>query len=221
MKRSMRVERLYAAIKPSYQNGDPGHDVSHIDRVMATCERLGAVEGADIEILVASAMLHDVVNLPKDHPERLQASQMAAKQSLQHLQEAGFESSEIERITNIIIEHSYSLGKQPSSIESAILQDADKLDALGAIGIMRAVTCGCRLGSSYYDPQDPLAEERELNDKRNTIDHFFTKLYKLPALMNTKEGRNEANRRVEFMRQFLRELWIEAGVEAKTGQSDR
>jgi uncharacterized protein len=106
----------------------------------------------------------------------------------------------------VIIEHSYSLGLKPSSIESAILQDADRIDALGAIGIMRATTCGTKLGSNYYEPSDPFAIGRELNDKQFTIDHYYVKLLKLADSMNTGAGKNEAENRTEYMKDFLKQL---------------
>jgi uncharacterized protein len=209
-----RLDRLQEKAKGLYQNGDAGHDFAHICRVMGLCERIGRVENANIEILLAAAMLHDVVNLPKNHPERLLASQMAADHSTGLLTDAGFSEPEIKQIAAVIREHSYSLGRPPTSIESAVLQDADKLDAVGAIGVMRAVTCGAKIGSSYYDSVDPLAESRELDDKRYVIDHFFTKLLKLPDLMNTRAGRDEAERRVRFVRLFLEQLKTEIGGES-------
>jgi uncharacterized protein len=201
-----RLEILLEKARPFYDNGDPGHDFVHIQRVMANCKRIGAIAGADLELLLPAAILHDVVNLPKNHPERLEASRMAAEKSHALLRESGYTENEIAKVTEIITEHSYSLGKKPSSIESAVLQDADKLDALGAIGIMRAVSCGCRLGSSYYSVEDPHATSRELNDKAYTVDHFYTKLFKLPELMNTPAARREAESRVKFMRTFLEQM---------------
>ncbi|MEK6628584.1 MAG: HD domain-containing protein, partial [Bdellovibrionota bacterium] len=189
-----------------YDNGDPSHDFVHILRVVENCRRLGHAVQANLKILLPAAILHDVVNLPKNHPERLQASQMAAEKSRQVLAEVGYSEFEIDKIAEIITEHSYSLGCKPTSIESAVLQDADKLDALGAIGVMRTVSSGCRLGASYYDPAEPIAHERCLNDKAYTIDHFFTKLYKLPDLMNTEAAKIEAKERVYFMRSFLNQL---------------
>ena len=201
-----RIEALLEMAKGSYDNGDPAHDIAHINRVIATCKSLCTTEAADAKIVLAAAILHDVVNLPKNHPERLKASEMAAEKSRNMLSDCGFSALEINRIATVITEHSYSLGKKPSSVESAILQDADKLDAVGAIGIMRALSCGYRLGSSYYHEEDPFAENREFNDKAYTIDHFFTKLCKLPDLMNTASAKKEARRRVEFMRAFLAQL---------------
>ena len=201
-----RIESVLTQARSFYDNGDPSHDFVHVERVMANCRRIGASVGANLELLLPAAILHDVVNLPKNHPERLQASRMAAEKSHAILFSAGYTEDEITKIREIITEHSYSLGKKPSTIESAVLQDADKLDALGAIGIMRTVTCGARMGSSYYEPGEPIAEKRALNDKAFTVDHFFAKLFKLPDLMNTDVGRKEAHARMSYMRGFLEQL---------------
>lgn len=201
-----RIEKLFELAKSFYSNGDPSHDINHIQRVMANCRQICLTERANLDIVLAAALLHDLVNLPKNHPERLQASQMAAEKSHRYLVEAGFSSEEIEKIKSVIKEHSYSLGQRPSSVESAILQDADKLDALGAIGVMRTVTTGCRMNSSYYNVTDLFAQDRDWDDKNFTVDHFFTKLLKLPDLMNTAFAKTEAERRAQFMIQFLNQL---------------
>ncbi len=201
-----RLEILFELAKGFYDNGDPGHDLNHIRRVMATCYRIGELERANLDVLLAAALLHDVVNVPKDHPQRFLASEKAADCAANLLHEANFDKGEIDKIMVVIKEHSYSRGLHPSSIESAILQDADKLDATGAIGIMRTVTCGARMGAAYYDMNEPFAQTRDLNDRAFTIDHFYTKLLKLPDLMNTKAGADEAQRRVVFMKSFLDQL---------------
>jgi uncharacterized protein len=203
-----RFTALYQkAITEYVNNGDPGHDERHIERVLATCVRLARENPpADLMILLPAALLHDVVNVPKNHPDRLQASRQAAEMAIQMLRDNGYTEDEIGKIKQVIIEHSYSLNLRPSSIESAILQDADKLDALGAIGVMRTVTCGARMGASYYDPTQVFPETRPCDDKVFTVDHFFAKLFKLPERMNTEGARREADRRVHFMQEFLKEL---------------
>ncbi len=129
-----RINKLTELVKGKYDNGDPGHDFAHIMRVIGTCKSIGSKVGANLEVLIPAAMLHDVVNLPKDHPERKQASQKAAEEAKNILRNLEYSNEEVNRIETVIIEHSYSLGKKPSCIESAVLQDADRLDALGAIG---------------------------------------------------------------------------------------
>lgn len=173
---------------------------------MKTCQSLAASENADTAITLAGALLHDIVNLPKDHPERKHASRMAAERAHGLLVDAAFSEAEIKHVQQVILEHSFSLGLRPSSIESAIVQDADRLDAVGAIGVLRVTSCGCRLGAAYYHRQDPFATARPLDDKSFTVDHFFTKLFQLPELMNTAAAKTEAAKRVEFMRDFLAQL---------------
>jgi uncharacterized protein len=202
-----RFEKLVSMTRSKYENnGDPGHDFAHILRVITTCRKIGISVGAHLDILLPAALLHDVVNVPKNHPDRMKASQQAAAEAAGILKTVGYSEEEIEHIQTVITEHSYSLGKKPSSIESAVLQDADRLDALGAVGIMRMVTCGSRMGSVYYDLGDPFASQRELDDKKFTIDHLYVKLFGLAKKMNTEPGLVEAAERVKFMESFVQQL---------------
>ena len=95
----------------------------------------------------------------------------------------------------------------------AALQDADRLDALGSVGIARCLAVSAQLNAVLFDGPDPWAEHRELNDRRFSVDHFFTKLFKLPANMNTATGYKEAQSRVRHMRAFLQQLADELGVD--------
>lgn len=207
-----RFEQVFAAARPLYPTDDPGHDLGHIQRVLRSCRQLGAQENARLELLLPAAALHDLVNVPKNHPDRANASRLAADRARPILAAADYAPDEIAAIAQAILEHSFSLGKKPSSLESAVLQDADRLDALGAVGIMRCISCGAQMGATYYDLADPLARHRPLDDKAFSIDHFFVKLFQLPDLMNTSAGRAEALRRVGFMQSFLRQLGSEIGV---------
>lgn len=204
-----RIQKLIPLIKPFYQSGDPAHDWIHVGRVMKTCQLLSQGEEVHLSCLLAGAMCHDLVNLPKDHPERKKASQLAADQAEPFLKESGFDSTEIQMIKSIILEHSFSKGLKPSTIEAAILQDADRLDALGAIGVLRCAAVNSQMKTNFYEPLDPFAKERELDDKSFMVDHYYVKLLKLPEMMNTQNGRAEAQRRADFMRSFLHELGTE------------
>jgi len=212
--REERLERLIVVTRGRYASDDPGHDWTHVERVVRSCQELGGVAGADLSLLVPAALLHDVVNRPKDDPARLLASRDAADEAARLLSQAGYSHGEILRICSIVLEHSYTAGRAPSSLESAILQDADRLDALGAVGILRAATCGARLGAAYYHSGDPFARDRQLDDFRYTLDHFYTKLLTLPETLNTEAARREAERRVVFMGEFLAELGREIGASA-------
>lgn len=202
-----RLEQLTEFAREKYNhNGDPSHDFAHITRVMESCRRIGSSVGADFEVLLPAALLHDVINVPKNHPDRIRASQQSAQEAAGILKVAGYTEEEIKKIQLVITEHSYSLGKSPSNVESSVLQDADRLDALGAVGIMRMVTCGGRLRRVYYDSSDPFASRRALDDGKFTIDHLYVKLFGLVDKMNTEAGRIEAAQRVKFMKVFVDQL---------------
>jgi uncharacterized protein len=189
---------------------DPGHDTGHCLRVTLWTLRL--LEGEiDAREAIAAALLHDVVNLPKDSPDRAQASVKSAELAEQLLPQAQFDHGAVTRIAEAIRDHSYSRGKTPSSPLGRALQDADRLEALGALGIFRTATCGAKMGASYLHREDPWAKRRPLDDKRYTVDHFFEKLLRLTETMNTERGRAEAQRRTEFMRTFLTQLGTEIG----------
>ena len=207
---NQRWQQLIRFVQSKYENnGDAAHDWNHILRVVGNCKRIGANVGANLEILIPAALLHDVINVPKNHPDRLRASQQAADEADGILRLAGYQPSEISQIQVVITEHSYSLGKKPSCIESAVMQDADRLDALGAIGLMRTITCGARMGAKYYCAEEPFAQTRELDDKNFTMDHLYVKLFKLLENFNTEEARSDGQQRVQFMNQFVDQLRTE------------
>lgn len=198
-----RLENLIPLVKPFYSAEDPAHDWPHIGRVIAMCRKLATGESVDLPCLLAAAYCHDIVNLPKNHPDRSRASELAAEKAAPLLQESGFTTSEIQKIQKIVIEHSFSKGLKPSSLEAAIVQDADRLDTLGAIGVLRCASVNTQMKSSFYEPFDPLAENRDLDDKKYMVDHYFVKIFKLPEMMNTPKAKVEAQKRVEYMKHFL------------------
>lgn len=195
---------------------DPGHDVAHAHRVAVWTLRLAPDEPA--RACIAAALLHDAVNVPKDSPERSSASTLSAELARTIL-EPHLDPAIVDRIADAIRDHSYSRGARPTTALGRALQDADRLEALGALGLCRTLSCGARMGAQYFDPHDPWAADRELQDTKYTVDHFFTKLLKLPATMCTEAGRAEAERRVAFMRAFLDQLSLELGVPHSTGRA--
>lgn len=204
-----RLEVLIPLVKPFYTPDDPAHDWPHVGRVIASAKRLAEGEMVDLPCLLAAVCCHDIVNLPKNHPERSQASQLAAQRAAPLLMQSGFSNEEIKKIQQYIIEHSFSKGLKPTSLEAAILQDSDRLDTLGAIGVLRCASVNTQMKSSFYEPFDPLAESRELDDKKYMVDHYFVKIFKLPEMMNTTKGKTEALKRVDYMKGFLSTLMLE------------
>ena len=202
-----KLEEIANYVQPRLEN-DPGHDFSHCQRVARWTIQFGEGKFED-RLAIAASLLHDIVNLPKNHPEAHLASQYSAEVSRKLLKELLFDEAEISLISDAILDHSYSRGKVPTSYLGKALQDADRLEALGALGIFRLISTGTKMGARYFNSEDPWAQNRVLDDKKYSLDHFFTKLLKLPATMTTEAGRNEAERRCEFIQLFLDELHLE------------
>ncbi len=188
-------------IGPSLSD-DPGHDIGHVLRVGLWAQRLGGDEVSPREA-IAAALCHDIVNVPKDSPKRSQASSMSARAARRLLPKYGFDSASVNAIADAVRDHSFSRGAVPNTLLGRVLQDADRLDALGAIGIIRNFGTGARIGAKYFDIDDPWAGDRELDDKAYSLDHFFTKLVTLSKTMCTPGGRVEAVRRISIMEGFL------------------
>lgn len=191
----------------------PSHDLSHVERVLRTAERLAEREGADRDVCRAAALLHELVNLPKDHPDSARSGDLCAEEAARVLRGAGAEAVFVERVADAIRDHAFSKGVVPGSLEGKILQDADRLDAIGAIGVARCIATAAEMGSRLYDPQDPLARARPLDDKAFALDHFERKLFRIPALLHTASARAQAEERVAFMRAFVAQLGREVGFD--------
>ncbi len=202
----MLPETLFAEVRRYHEGQDPGHDWGHILRVVASARLLAREEGADEAVVVPAAYLHDCVNVPKDHPERHRASELAADKAITLLAAAGHDSKLLPAIHRAIVEHSFSRGLAPSTKEAAVVQDADRLDALGSIGVLRCASVCTSMGGSFYDPDDLLAERRPLDDRRWMLDHYAAKLFKLPDTMATAAGKRLAQERAAFMRGFITQL---------------
>lgn len=207
-----KIEHLIPLVKPFYTSVDPAHDWAHVERVVATSKKLCEGQKVNIDHVLAAAYCHDLVNVPKDHPDRKNASSLSAKKAEGLLVASGFSPEEVQVIQGAIIEHSYSNGLHPTSLEAAIIQDADRLDALGAIGILRCAAVNAQMRSIFYNSTDPLAESRLLDDKRFMLDHYFVKLFKLPELMNTAAGKKMAQERVRLMEAFVQNLLSEIKI---------
>ncbi len=182
---------------------DAAHDYLHIQRVVANTLMLAQSEQADVAVVVPAAWLHDCVVIAKDSPLRPMASRLAAQKAIEFLATIAYPEQYLAAIAHAIEAHSFSAAIQPRTIEARVVQDADRLDALGAIGIARCFTTGGSVGQRLYDPHQPIPTQREPNDSINILDHFYRKLLKLPEQMTTPSGRAEAQRRITFMRQFL------------------
>ncbi|GHA49156.1 HD domain-containing protein [Photobacterium aphoticum] len=206
-----QLESQCAAFLAAQPTADAAHDIDHIHRVVATAKQLAEQEQAECAIVVPAAWLHDCVTLPKNHPQRHQASALAAQAAVDFLTGIGYPQPYLDGIYHAIEAHSYSANIAVKSVEAAIVQDADRIDALGAIGIARCIQVSTGFNSALYSTNDPFGITRERDDKAFCIDHFYTKLFKLADTMNTDAGREEAARRTAYMKGFLRQLGHEIG----------
>ena len=190
----------------SLATADQAHDLTHIERVVSNAHKLGHIENADMEIVLPAAWLHDCVVVPKNSPNRSKASRMAADAAGRFLVDVGYNSAKIAPIKHAIEAHSFSAGIRPETIEAKVVQDADRLDSIGAIGVARCLLTGVDFGAQLYHPGDPFAENRPLDDKSYSLDHFPVKLFKLVELMQTDAGRQEAETRTAFMVAFIEQI---------------
>lgn len=203
--------RFVAFLERDGAFGDAAHDLEHVRRVVRTAMSLAVQEGADADIVFAAAWLHDCVAVPKDSPDRSRASRFAAAVASEFLVAGEWDSSQIPPIVHAIEAHSFSAGIEPTTPEARVVQDADRLDALGAHGLARCIATGASMGTGLVHSTDPWAKDRPLDDVKWSVDHFFAKLFKLPAMMRTAAGRAEAERRAEVLKTFVRELARERG----------
>jgi uncharacterized protein len=199
------AERL---IPYSVASDDGAHDIGHIGRVFANAMRIHASEGGEAEVLAAAVLLHDCVSVEKNSPLRAKASRLAAEKASGILGDLGWQPDRTEACAHAILTHSFSAGIAPQTIEAKILQDADRLDAIGMIGVARLFYIGGRMGSSLYDPADAKAEHRPLDDKAFALDHFPAKLFKLADGFQTETGRMMARERDRRLHTF-RDLMLE------------
>ncbi len=205
----LAAELLPHALEPSE---DGAHDLSHLQRVWHNVRTLHAEEGGDLEVLLAAVLLHDCVAVEKNSPLRAQASRMAAKKASTILVDAGWSGARIRAVAHAIEAHSFSATIKPTSLEAKIMQDADRLDSLGMLGVARTFYIAGRMGSALYDPQDPEAKAREYDDKRFCLDHFQTKLLHLADGFQTTTGQRLARIRHERLKGFMELFKEEIGI---------
>lgn len=185
---------------------DPAHDFQHVLRVVNSARVLCAKERAIMEVVLPAAWLHDCLSLVKDHPQRALSSQLAADKAVGFLTQIGYPNVHFAPIHHAIIAHSFSANVTPQTIEASIVQDADRLDALGAVGVARCIQVSTVLKRNLYCPEDPFCQQREPNDSLYTLDHFYQKLLNIGKSMHTESARREAMKRNDFMYQFIRQL---------------
>ena len=199
------LNSLKTEVKKQLEN-DTTHDFNHIMRVYKNAQEICKKEKANKKLVLASVLLHDLVLYPKSDKKSKSSSIESAKKAEEILKKYSLSQEDIHIISEAIKDHSFSQNKTPQSIEGKILQDADRLDALGAIGLARVFATGGSLNRPFYNPKDPFCTNRKPNDAVWTVDHFFKKLLKLESLMNTKSGKIEAKKRTKILKNYLKQL---------------
>jgi uncharacterized protein len=170
---------------------DPAHDLEHAVRVMNTALELASLEGGgDPVILIAAAALHDVINYPKGHHKSKISAKDSAKKAAKILVQEKYQglisAAQLEKIRDAIANHSLSDNKQQQYLESKLIQDADNLDKIGWIGILRSAAYQKTKGRSLYHPEDPRALQREPDPHKYMIDYFTQKILPIIGKFHTK-----------------------------------
>ena len=202
------LARVYAEVQQRFARFDDlAHGWEHVRRVYMLAVSIAEQEGANRFIAGMAALLHDLGRL--SHETTMHHADLSAMRAAELLLPYQLAPETQEAILHAITAHSYSRGIEPYTLEAGVVRDADRLDSLGAIGILRwAITGTIRRTpqTQAYHPDDPFAEQHEPDDRAYMLDHFFTKLLKLPDGMTTKTGRRMAEQRAAFMRAYLDEL---------------
>lgn len=188
---------------------DLAHDINHVLRVVNTAKYLCQRENALEEVVVPSAYLHDCFSFEKNHPNRAQSSKFAADKAVIFLTNLGYPSQYMDPIHHAIVAHSFSANVETQTIEADVVQDADRLDALGAIGIARCIQVSAKLDRPLYSSNDAFCSNRIPDDGSYTIDHFYTKLLSLKSTMKTTTAMLEAESRTGFMKEYLEQMEAE------------
>lgn len=203
------LESRCQAFLQAQDHADAAHDLNHILRVVKVAKQLAVAESADLAVVVPAAWLHDCVSLPKNHPERHLASTLASDKAIEFLVSIHYSSEYFDAIRHSIKAHSFSANIKAETLEAKIVQDADRLDALGAVGIARCMQVSGTLNRALYASDDPFCEAREPDDSLYSVDHFYNKLLCIAGSLNTPSARLEGKRREAIMRSFLNNLALE------------
>ena len=163
---------------------DGAHDVWHLRRVWGLAQAIAAVEGGDLAVIEAACFLHDIVNPPKDSPQRKQAAALSAAHASAFLAARGMAPAQV-------------------------VQDADRLEALGALGVARCFNVSGQMDAALFHGGDPMAQDRALDDRAYALDHFEVKLLRVAQTLNTGTAREMAKGRVDFMLAFRTQLLAE------------
>lgn len=206
------IDQTIAFVKQELKHAEAGHDWFHIERVWKTSKHIGGQESVDLQIVEFAALLHDIADSKFHNGDE----EIGPKKAAEFLKSISVDETVIEHVQQIIRNMSFkaSLGTLTfSSKEMQVVQDADRLDAIGAIGIARAFTYGGYKNRELYNPEiKPNLQQSKEEYKKSeapTINHFYEKLLLLKDKMNTATGKKLAEERHQFMVQYLDQFYAE------------
>jgi len=208
----LKIAMIRARAKEFFRSASPSHDWSHVERTYRLCMKIGKREKADLQVLKAAALLHDIARMDEDassgeicHAERSAA--MAKK----ILDEVDFPRTKIRQVTHCIESHRFRGVRKPMTLEAKILSDADKLDAIGAIGVARAYAYGGEHGYRLYGkiPKNYRLQRFKNPRIHNPVIEYHQKLRKIKDRLLTKTGREIARGRHRFLTMFFKRLFNE------------
>lgn len=204
------MDCLIDAAEKNISSDDVSHDLSHAKRVLLNAQRIAKNEKADLDIIVPSALFHDIIVYPKNSKKRYDSQKESAVFAEKILENIGsFPKSKISSVKDCIMECSFGKNILASTIESKILQDADRLEATGAIAIMRTFSSSGQMKRQFYDFDDPFCKKHKPDSMKFALDLFYERLLKVKDMMNTKSAKSIAKKRADFLKKFLSELKFE------------
>ena len=203
------LDKIKKFAEKKLEKNDSAHDFEHVMRVYRNAEKICKSEKINSKLVLTSVLLHDIISFSKNDKRSKHSSLQSARLAERITSKMNFAEDEIKIICDAIEQHSFSKNQKPKTLVGKILQDADRLDAIGAVGIARAFTTGGFTKRPIYNADDPFCSKRKPNDKSWTLDHFFKKLLVLHKGMHTKYAKKEAVKRTKILKKYLSDLRYE------------
>jgi uncharacterized protein len=203
--------RLSGRARERSRDAEPAHDFFHVERVVSNAITIARAESASEAVAGTAALLHELFSLPKNDPRSHEAGDICAEHAHELLVREAAPVAIVAPVVAAIRDHAFSKGVVPEALESKVLQDADRLDALGAIGLARMWATCADMKRPFYSPVDPFCASRSPDDKAWGLDHVFKKLLVVPERLHLGTSRAMAAERVSFLRAFLDQLRSEIG----------
>ena len=205
------IEKLRPYVLELFKNDSSGHDISHLERTMRIALKLQEIEGGDRLIIGIAAFLHDIHRIMQNESGIFVSPKDSLGKVREILSNVDLTEEQVNSICLAIEYHEeYNWnGNNIDDINTLILQDADNLEALGAIGIARVIIMGNKMGEPLYDDKIPINEDDDFiegNSDLSSIHHFYHKIFKLKDNMNTETARKMAEQRTDFMREFVKQF---------------